>query len=71
MAVLTYVITSTTRTNSLTASSVTTKTVKPSVDGAQLMHHYVFSGGTTDADAKAIVKADLEGPKGYGALIDA
>lgn len=67
---LTYTITSATRTNALTAASVTTKTVKPSIDGAPILHHYVFDGAVTDASAKAAVKADLEGPKGYGALTE-
>ena len=51
-------------------SKVTTKRVTPSIDGVALPHAYAFGGAVSDADAKAAVKADLEGPKGYGALTE-
>lgn len=70
MANLSYVIETVTRTNALTATSVTIKRVKPSIDGVALLHHYVFDGATTDVSAKASVKTDLEGPKGYGVLTE-
>lgn len=68
MPILTFEIISTTRTNSLTSQSVTTKTLKPSIDGEALSHHYCFTGLVSDTDAKAQAKADLETGKGYGAL---
>lgn len=70
MPILTYIIETTTRTNNLTSISITVKTVKPSIDGSQLIHHYVFDGNVTDITAKASVKADLEGRKGYGPLTE-
>jgi len=67
---LTYFIEPVTRVNAITSASVTVKRIKPSIDGVPVLHHYVFDGAVTDVAAKAAIKADLEGPKGYGALTE-
>lgn len=70
MPTLTYSIASVTRTNAITTLEKTIKKVRPAIDGVPLVHEYTYDGATTDATAKAAVKADLEGPKGYGALTE-
>ena len=70
MTTLTCIITETTRTNPLTSTSASVKTVACEVDGVLIAHGYVFDGATTDVDCKASAKADLEGAKGYGALTE-
>jgi len=65
MPILSWNISNNTRTNSLTATSVTVKKLTPSIDGEVLPHEYIFDGAVTDIDAKVSARADLEANKGY------
>lgn len=70
MASVSFTVTPTTRTNPLTAASVTVKRVDVTIDGLPVAHSYVYDGASTDAACKANAKADLETAKGWGPLTE-